>query len=73
MPKSDKKNKTTAEDEVEDVEMAEPEVESVCNLLSRFVHEIQTLNPSLPKNRKKTNPRMIFGPQLKTCLQLRIR
>lgn len=31
MAKSDKKDKTTTEDRVEDVEMAEPEIEPVCN------------------------------------------
>jgi hypothetical protein len=31
MAKSDKKDKTTTEDAAEDVEMVEPEVESVCS------------------------------------------
>jgi hypothetical protein len=31
MAKSEKKDKTTTEDKVEDVEMAEPEAEPVCN------------------------------------------
>jgi len=54
MAKSDKKDKTTAEkNEAEDIEMAEPEVESVCSLLSPLRSWNSDSEPKSPKKSKK--------------------